>query len=154
MEETKEYCPVCKTELGFGSVANNLQSEVSENELQSIEEEINIDSLDSKEKAGVKALRSMNFMRNIALSPYLYEYHNLGKPTYKTYISTSPKLQYVMECIKSVKKYHESHNEPVLMSLFLQCSLYSSYILGYRSLCTNAIPFPIMPTQFTVFTMV
>lgn len=70
-------------------------------------------ALEKDEKAGVRALRSMNFSRNIALSPYLYEHSTLGTPTYTDYINTSPKLKYVMECILSVKKYHEDHNEPV-----------------------------------------
>ena len=102
-----------KTELGYLSNTIDTDFEIIEDEIKSAEEELSIDSLNSKEKAGVKALRSMNFMRNIALSPYLYEYNDLGKPTYQSYISSSPKLQYVMECISSVKKYHESKNEPV-----------------------------------------
>lgn len=102
-----------KSEIGYLSETIDVDYEVLEDEIKSAEEELSMDSLDSREKAGVKALRSMNFMRNIALSPYLYEYHNLGKPTYLTYVSTSPKFQYVMECIASVKKYHESKNEPV-----------------------------------------
>jgi predicted ABC-type ATPase len=71
------------------------------------------EALDSQEKAGVKALRSMNFSRNLALSPYLFEYSGLGEPTYLEYINTSPKLKYVMECIRSVKNYHIEHNEPI-----------------------------------------
>lgn len=70
-------------------------------------------SLDAKAKAGVRALRSMNFCRNIALSPYLYEYKDVSNPTYKEYINTSPKLKYVMECIKSIKTYHIKNNEPM-----------------------------------------
>jgi hypothetical protein len=55
----------------------------------------------------------MNFCRNIALSPYLYEYKDVSNPTYKEYINTSPKLKYVMECIKSIKTYHIKNNEPM-----------------------------------------
>jgi hypothetical protein len=75
--------------------------------------ELSDNSLSDKEKQGVRALRAMNFSRNIALSPYLYEFNTLGKPTYTDYVNTSPKLKYVMECIRSVKEYHESHEEPV-----------------------------------------
>lgn len=76
-------------------------------------ESVDENALDSKAKAGVRALRSMNFSRNIALSPYLYEYRDVNNPTYKQYINTSPKLKYVMECIKSVKNYHIKNNEPM-----------------------------------------
>lgn len=70
-------------------------------------------SLNEREKRGVRALRSMNFSRNIALSPYLYEFNGLGTPTYQEYVNTSSKLKYVMECIRSVRDYHIEHNEPI-----------------------------------------
>lgn len=70
-------------------------------------------SLNENEKRGVRALRSMNFSRNIALSPYLFEYNRLGTPTYKEYVNSSSKLKYVMECVRSVKDYHIQHNEPI-----------------------------------------
>jgi hypothetical protein len=70
-------------------------------------------ALNQNEKSGVRALRSMNFSRNIALSPYLYEFNGLGAPTYKEYVNSSSKLKYVMECIRSVKDYHIEHNEPI-----------------------------------------
>lgn len=100
-----------KGELSYGSadIEDIEESEMQDSDAATLDE----DSLSDKEKAGVRALRSMNFSRNIALSPYLYEYNTLGTPTAKDYINTSPKLKYVMECIKSVKVYHEEHNEPV-----------------------------------------
>jgi predicted ABC-type ATPase len=76
-------------------------------------QEMDESGLSEQEKAGVKALKGMNYARNIALSPYLYKFNRLGTPTYKSYIETSPKLQYVVDCIKSVKEYHESKGEPV-----------------------------------------
>jgi len=75
--------------------------------------EVDEDALSNDEKSGVRAIKSMTHSRNLALSPYLYKHHRLGKPTYKKYIETSPKLLYVVKCIESVKKYHEKHNEPV-----------------------------------------
>lgn len=87
--------------------------EIDANDHDSEAEELDEGSLNDKEKSGVRALRSMNFSRNIALSPYLFEYNKLGEPTYTEYVNTSPKLKYVIECIRSVKEYHEQHNEPV-----------------------------------------
>ena len=69
--------------------------------------------MDSNEKAGVRTLRVVNFARNLALSPYLYEFSGLGKPSYKDYIETSPKLSYIMKCVRDVKKWHEDKKEPV-----------------------------------------
>jgi hypothetical protein len=91
--------------------------EVPDDELESGEttEEILLDEdeLDEKEKAGVRTLRGVNFARSLALSPYLYEFAGLGQPDYKSYVEKSPKLRYIMGCIKSVKLWHEANNEPV-----------------------------------------
>jgi Zeta toxin/Type III restriction enzyme, res subunit/Helicase conserved C-terminal domain len=65
------------------------------------------------EKAGVRVLRGVNFARSLALSPYLYEFAGIGEPTYMSYIERSPKLKYIMECVRSVKKWHEDRKEAV-----------------------------------------
>jgi predicted ABC-type ATPase len=75
--------------------------------------ELDESSLNDDEKAGVRTLRAMSYARNLALSPYLYECAGLGKPTHVEYIETSPKLNYVMECVRSVKKYHEKTKTPI-----------------------------------------
>jgi predicted ABC-type ATPase len=69
--------------------------------------------LKDDEKAGVRVLRGVNFARSLALSPYLFEFSGLGEPDYKNYIEKSPKLKYIMECVRSVKKWHEDHGEAV-----------------------------------------
>ena len=75
--------------------------------------ELSESDMTSDEKAGVRTLRGVNFARNIALSPHLYEFSGLGEPGYRDYIEKSPKLTYVMECIRSVKAYHKSKDEPL-----------------------------------------
>ena len=71
-------------------------------------------SFDDNEKKGVRILRAVNFSRSIALNPYLFDYSGLGTPSnYKEYVEASPKMLYTMECIKSVKKYHEEKGTPV-----------------------------------------
>lgn len=60
-----------------------------------------------------RVLRALSFARQIALSPFLYACNPRHNPTYKEYIETSPKLSYVMQCIRSVKEYHEKKKEPV-----------------------------------------
>lgn len=77
------------------------------------EEEIDEESLGNNEKIGVRVLRGINLAQNLALSPYLYPYSGMGKPDFHQYIETSPKLKYTMECIKTVKAYHEAKNEPI-----------------------------------------
>ncbi|MCR9171908.1 MAG: DEAD/DEAH box helicase [bacterium] len=52
--------------------------------------------------------RAMNMSLNNALSPFLYE----GSPEdYFEYVEQSPKIKYTIDCIASVKAYHEKRNE-------------------------------------------
>lgn len=76
------------------------------------------ESLDEKkmsddEEEGTRILRAMSFARQLALSPYLYACNPEKRPTYEQYVETSPKLKYVMDCIRSVKQYHEENGEEV-----------------------------------------
>jgi predicted ABC-type ATPase len=97
-----------------GSDFEDEEFEVGEDDIvDSDSVEIDEEVLSEQDKAGVKAMKGMAHARNLALSPYLYKYNRLGTPTYKSYIETSPKLQYVVDCVKSVKEYHESKGEPV-----------------------------------------
>ncbi len=97
----------------LGSVNYGEQEELDEDAVapESDGEEVSEASLGEKEKAGVKVLRGMSLARNLALSPYLYEYSGMGAPDYRSYIETSPKLKYTMECIRSAKRYHEGKGE-------------------------------------------
>ncbi|MVO09736.1 SNF2 family helicase [Flavobacterium sp. TP390] len=57
-----------------------------------------------------KLLRLMSQSLNNALSPFLYS----GTPKdYLDFIENSPKIKYTLECIKTVKQWHEKRNEPV-----------------------------------------
>ena len=101
---------------GLRGIEEDDDSDIEEGESREISTEIAIldeGMMNDNEKAGVKTLRGVNFARSLALSPYLYEFSGLGEPDYKTYVESSPKLTYIMECIRTVKKWHESRNEPV-----------------------------------------
>jgi hypothetical protein len=65
------------------------------------------------EKTSIRLLVGMNMLRAISLSPYLYQFQRLPKINYKKFVETSNKLLYVVECIRSVKKYHEANGQPV-----------------------------------------
>ncbi|MBS1635391.1 MAG: hypothetical protein JST26_05665 [Bacteroidetes bacterium] len=69
--------------------------------------------LSDEEEEGTRILRGMSFARQLALSPYLYACNPDKHPTATQYIETSPKLQYIMECIRSVKRFHEERGEEV-----------------------------------------
>lgn len=69
--------------------------------------------LSEDEEEGTRILRGMSFARQLALSPYLYACNPDKHPTAEQYIETSPKLNYIMQCIRSVKRFHEERNEEV-----------------------------------------
>lgn len=73
--------------------------------------ELDEDSLDASEKAGVRTLKALSHARNLALSPYIFDCSGLGTPDYLSYIETSNKLKYVMECVASIKKHHAENNQ-------------------------------------------
>ena len=86
----------------------------AEDKDQTEAEALSEENLEEDEKVGVRTLRAVNFARSLSLSPYLYKCSGLtNKPSYTEYIETSNKLKYVMECIRTVKQYHEGKNEPV-----------------------------------------
>jgi len=76
-------------------------------------EALDENNLSKDEQEGTRILRGMSFARQLALSPYLYACNPDHNPTYTQYIESSPKLQYVMECIRSVKLFHEEHAQEV-----------------------------------------
>ena len=54
--------------------------------------------------------RALAYSLDNALSPFILN----GTPeNYKEFVEESPKIQYVMECIRSVKTWHEQHEENV-----------------------------------------
>lgn len=69
-------------------------------------------------KPDLKAmLQALNASLDNALSPFLFKL-TAGKDTEppanaKEFVDESPKIKYVMECVKSVKIYHEEKGEPV-----------------------------------------
>ena len=71
--------------------------------------DVDENNLGDKEKAGVRTLVGVNLARSLALSPYLYKFSGLPRPTAKQYIETSPKLKYIMDCIDGVKKWTEKN---------------------------------------------
>ena len=68
-------------------------------------------------KATAKALQCLMWGRQIALNPYLFKGGGFKKePTGRMYVEQSPKLLYVMECIRSIKEYHENNQDSPFMS--------------------------------------
>lgn len=70
-----------------------------------------------KAKATAKALQCLMWGRQIALNPYLFKCSGFKQePTARMYVEQSPKLLYVMECIKSIKEYHANSEDSPFMS--------------------------------------
>jgi len=100
--------------MSSASIEDDEVKDEDESGISSEGVEIDEEDLGSdEEKRGVRTIKGLSYSRNLALSPYLYEFSGLGKPDYKKYVESSPKLKYVMDCIKSVKEYCESKGQIV-----------------------------------------
>jgi hypothetical protein len=84
-----------------------------ENEDETTGEVLEESHMSEEEQEGARILRGMSFARQLALSPYLYACNPEKHPSHTEYIESSPKLKYVIECIRSVKRFHEERNEEV-----------------------------------------
>ncbi|MEY5049789.1 MAG: hypothetical protein RLZZ175_3148 [Bacteroidota bacterium] len=71
-----------------------------------------LDDADDEAEA-TRILRALSFQKLLAVSPYLFACNDLPCPTYLEYINESPKLEYLMKCIRTVKEYHEIRKEDV-----------------------------------------
>jgi hypothetical protein len=96
---------------------------------------LDIKELNDKDKGGgARALQCLTYGRQLALSPYLYRFSGLQvEPTYLEYVESSPKMLYVVNCIKSVKEYHEEKGtrisgQVIFMNIGVMCF---GYIVEY-----------------------
>jgi len=68
-----------------------------------------------KSKNSAKSIQCLMWGRQIANNPYAYKCSGFKEePTATDYVEQSPKLLYVMECIRSVKEWHEKQTDPNL----------------------------------------
>jgi hypothetical protein len=88
------------------------------------EDEVDVENADDladgseegdKVKNSVKAITCLQWGRQVANNPYVYKCSGFkDDPTPTEYVEQSPKMLYVMECIRSVKEWHESQTDPQL----------------------------------------
>lgn len=63
------------------------------------------------EAEATRLLRGLAFQKAIAISPYLFGCNDLLCPTATDFVENSPKIKYTIECIKTVKDWHDQHEE-------------------------------------------
>ncbi|MFY0689123.1 MAG: DEAD/DEAH box helicase family protein [Cyclobacteriaceae bacterium] len=70
--------------------------------------EIEIAQIAPDEEDNARTLRAISFASQISLSPYLFVC-NPTKPTPKAFVEDSPKINYTVQCIRSIKTFCEKH---------------------------------------------
>jgi hypothetical protein len=67
------------------------------------------------EEIGTRIIQAIMLKRQVTLSPYLLKTRRQANidPTAEELVESSPKLKYIMACIKTVKEHHEKNNTPV-----------------------------------------
>lgn len=83
-----------------------------------IEQYIPASMYDKNDRLQGRDLLAISLAKSVTLSPYLL--HVAGnklfsdaEPNYLEYVESSPKLQYTMGCIKTIREWHEKRNEPI-----------------------------------------
>jgi hypothetical protein len=110
------------TLLGRYEGATTTRTNSDEEEQEEVEIEDTDDLADGtqeeqKVKQAVKSLQCLAWGRQIALNPYLFKGSGFKvNPTGAMYVEASPKLLYVMECIRGIKDYHEKSSDSPRMS--------------------------------------
>jgi hypothetical protein len=71
-------------------------------------------SENKKSVRDAKEIRCLLWGRQLCLNPYLFQWSGFkSKPSAKEFIEQSPKLKYTMDCIKSVKDYHNKKGSEI-----------------------------------------
>ena len=90
---------------------------------------------------GIQSVFTLTYGRSIALSPYLYRFFPVEKnPTPAEFVQASPKIEYAIECIKTVKEHHEKTKTPmsgqvIFMTKGVSCFNYiTDYCVDYLGL--------------------
>jgi len=106
-----------------GDIAKDDTLETDEDN-KGIDDDYNKDIVFSVEEEDdyIRIMKGLSFMRAVTLSPYLFKPANMGKPTPKQLIDTSPKLKYVVDCIASLKRERENKGLEV-QGIIIYCNL-------------------------------
>lgn len=93
------------------------EEEQEEVEIENTDDLADGNQEEKKTKQAVKSLQCLAWGRQIALNPYLFKGSGFKvNPTPSMYVESSPKMLYVMECIRSIKEYHEKSEDSPRMS--------------------------------------
>jgi len=100
-----------------GRRTNSDEEEQEEVEIEDTDDLADGTQEEQKVKQAVKSLQCLAWGRQIALNPYLFKGSGFKvNPTGAMYVEASPKLLYVMECIRGIKDYHEKSSDSPRMS--------------------------------------
>ena len=95
------------------------------------EEEVDEEEVDDEEdKKFIRVAKGINLMKQVTLSPYLSTCSKESgfEPTAVQYVNSSPKLQYVIECIKSTHDYEAKNNLPKSgMVMYMNMGVHPSF---------------------------
>lgn len=94
----------------FGKMWQKMQKKKEDEEFTLDSDKID----DEKEKVGVRSLECLTYFRHFTINPYLYSCSGYTEnPTPSEFVEASPKMLYVVECIKSVHAYEKKHKLPM-----------------------------------------
>jgi len=94
----------------FGKMWQAIQKKEKDTDNTQNEEDIQ----NKEEKVGVRSLETLTYFRHLTINPYLYSCSGYTTdPTPSEFVEASPKMLYVVECIKSIHNYEKRNKLPM-----------------------------------------
>lgn len=84
-----------------------------------------------------KTFKALGMSRALSLSPYFFRCNDLPYPTPEAFVENSPKIEYLVKCLKSIKDYDESKGNPPSGSVVYSNIMKFTYI--YRDEKTGRV---------------
>ena len=135
-----------ESSLLAGVVQTQIREEYSEN-LERVFQTMDEDT----EPESYRILRSLAFSRQTALSPYLFPFHGRPHPTAIEFVEESPKINYTVQCIASVKEWHEKRKEPV-SGMVIYSGIGVNFFPLIKEYLTKELKSPFLESEVAILT--
>lgn len=109
----------------------------------SIEPYVPRSQYDERGKLQGRDLMAISLAKMVTLSPYLLHVGGTNifsdaRPSYEEYVESSPKIEYTMKCIKTIREWHEKRNEPI-SGVIIYMNLATEYFEDIQTYLVNKL---------------
>ncbi|MDD4970799.1 MAG: SNF2-related protein [Paludibacter sp.] len=115
LKEQEEIEKAQSEESGDGSEEPEYSETTPEPKEKKTKDIIDVTLQIESEEIATRIIQAISLKRQVSLSPYLLKTRRAANidPTPEELVESSPKLKYIMTCIKTVKEHHEKNGTPI-----------------------------------------